>query len=161
MSYITLLIFGMLSACFALLFEIGILSFSHLTDPSLTPLNFASLFTLLLAAAIEEISKFAFLKQYVKRYLPGGSAERTKFLFLGIFFGIGFALPEIALTSQFFSFPLFPPILGILALHLMTSILLAFFVLRRKDSSVHSMLFPLGLVIVIHLVYNLVISYLF
>jgi len=161
MPFITLLLFGILSACFALLFEVGILSIGKFTDPTFSPIEFTGIFTLFLVAAIEEISKFAFMRQYTKRFLSLGSIDMKTVLVLGFLFGLGFAIPEIALSFQFLSLPSLLPLVGVLALHIVTSILFAFFIIRKKDALFPSFLPVFGLIITIHLLYNLAISRVF
>lgn len=154
MPFVFIVLFGLLSACFALLIEIGVLSLGDITNPTFTPFNFSSLHTLLLLAVIEEVSKFLFLAQFAKRFFSETHAMLHLALLLGILFGIGFSAPEFFLSIHSLVTD-FTPIISVVALHILTSILLAYYVFFTHKKQPLFLLAFLALAISLHVLYNL------
>jgi RsiW-degrading membrane proteinase PrsW (M82 family) len=143
------LIYGLLSALGALLFELFALSF--IVTPSFDDTALVlSTTTLLILACIEEGMKILFFLQALRRFRPASSP-----LLNGLLFGIGFAsLEYFALFFLPLSLPS-GPIYGILAIHIFTSLVLAR-VLQKTPSP--QTLFYLFLTITsLHFGYNILL----
>ncbi len=126
------MVFGALAAAFALIAELLVFSlFTFSENSSVTPLpvsesglSITILTTLLLGALIEEASKYLFLIRYRVLRLRENAPALKGALLLGLFFGLGFSLPEA--WSAWHTIGLeAAPITGIVAIHTITSLLLA------------------------------------
>ncbi|MFZ2299812.1 MAG: PrsW family glutamic-type intramembrane protease [Candidatus Moraniibacteriota bacterium] len=127
MLAILAILFGILAAGSALIAELLIASFSPVPITLEGTFSFVVFFAIVGIALIEEIVKYVFLRQYVRRFFAQETPSLKASLSLGTLFGLGFAAPEIYLaTGVFQSFPLlaFP---SILAVHIMTSVAFALF----------------------------------
>lgn len=159
-----IIIFGILSSCFALVFELVILTLPLFPDSvlySFFPLSSGEAFTLgtflaLLGAALfEEIAKYLFLRQYALRYLEQITLPTQETLLLGALFGGGFALVELTLILGSSDPHSFLPLLGIGILHILTSLFFAFFLFHR---SLNRPLFapcPILIAALLHMGYNM------
>ena len=149
MPYIFAFIFGLLASFGALLVELFYTSFT-VSTPSLalgaTPFA-PGIFDLLVLALIEETSKiiFFFRSAYFNR-----SPYNT--LLFALIFGTGFASLEYFAVS-FLSLPISGPMIGILIIHIITSILLIFALKESFDKK--RILFVLAIITLIHFGYNL------
>ena len=149
MLFITSLLFGILSASFALVIEILIL---------INALSSPDFFVLLGAAIIEELSKYIFLKQYAKRYtyiIPSSIKQAS---ILGASFGLGFAILELSLMSyklQITTIPLWA-IFGSASIHIITSIIFAVFLFSFSQKRFTN-LTAIALAIFLHILYNILV----
>lgn len=146
MLFITSLLFGVLSASFALVIEILIL---------INVLSSPDFFILLGAAIIEELSKYIFLKQYAKRYayiIPSSIGQAS---ILGTSFGLGFAILELSLMSYKLQIATIPfwAIFGSTSLHIITSIIFAVFLFSFSQKRFTN-LTAIALAIFLHILYN-------
>lgn len=157
MSLATIVIFGALSASFALLLEIGILSLGDITTPTFVAPRLSDFFTLFAASLIEEFSKFLFLLQYTRRFFATLSPSLWGMLLLGLLFGIGFSIPEFALALSTSPDSLLP-LVGIMALHIVTSMIIATLVLYRRSRSLIELALFLGSAVALHFLYNFIVS---
>lgn len=146
-----LLIYGFLAAAAALLFEIAIGSLF----PPETALSFGGVTFIIVAAFFEESSKWIFFRQFYVRYHEYLS-QPAPFTF-GLLFGTGFALLETLLiwfglkSSPFTLLPL----LGIISLHLLTSLFFAYYLFRLTPRVLHHTLSLILGMTVLHAAYNL------
>ncbi len=152
------IIFGILGASFALLLEMVFLNVTHLYDYTSLTFDFSSFALIATTALIEEGSKYLFLRQYLIRFNTSLTTFRTTLL-SALCFGLGFASLEgiLALTTG----PLSQDswfLLGTTLLHIATSILLLAF-LRRSQSLLFGLVFPLSLAFFLHALYNTVLSF--
>lgn len=130
MPLLIIIIFGILSSCFALVFELVALSLSSFSGQPLAlslfafgeTFSLATAFSLLGLALIEETSKYLFLRQYALRYLKDSLASLRGALLLGILFGLGFSSLEIALTVSAGEAASFFAPAGIAVIHILTSL---------------------------------------
>ena len=148
MLWVTFFIFGLLASLGALILELLLASF--FIDPSTLGSAFVpSTFSLLLFAIIEEASKIVFFLQATRR-----TATSSRPLSTGIAFGIGFASLEYFALSYIQNLPS-GPLYGILLVHLITSIFLAFFV--SKYQSKKALLILLACLATLHFGYNILL----
>lgn len=156
MPFITILIFGALASCFALIFEFIFLSpVASIYQPF--TLTLATTLSLLALACIEEVSKYLFLRQYAIRFSKDTVITSQKIFLFSIFFGIGFSLLEIFLSSQNGITTPFLPMFGRTLLHIGTSFILASFIFPpSKTSFSRKTLWLILAVTFIHFFYNLV-----
>lgn len=148
MTYFTLLIYGFLAAAAALLLEVMAGSFTSSLS-AVTP----SVAFVLIAAFIEEGSKFVFFRQFARRFHK--ELEFPNGFLLGLLFGLGFSLVEFGLIfSGFKAWALFP-VLSIVALHLLTSLFFAFYLFRPVPGTRFHTLSLLGGMVAIHAAFNL------
>lgn len=147
MPFILPLILGLLAASIALVFEITLSSFLFLPPSSSSFSSLASWPGFLLFAVLEESSKLVFIargKYLLRKTLP-------PFFLFGFLFGIAFAgLEYFLLFSTENTWSLGAS--GILLLHLLTSLLLSFFVWRFSERKF--LLFGLGGATLLHFLYN-------
>ncbi|MFZ2187575.1 MAG: hypothetical protein WAV46_03055 [Candidatus Moraniibacteriota bacterium] len=167
MPFITIIIFGALAGCFALLLELAALSIPFVASPSTLPFfafdtifSLRTFITLLVLALIEEFSKFLFLIRY-RPYAPrNGRNAFPIFILLALLFGIGFSSLEIAFSTQATAaFPVVA-IFKILFLHIGTSLLFVYclFSSPEPDKTFSSRNFRLlSLAVSLHLVYNILL----
>lgn len=166
MPILAIIIFGILSSCFALVFEITVLTlplFSGDALFSLLPLNttgafgFGTFLALLGAALFEEISKYLFLRQYTFRYLENTLINTRNALMFGTLFGSGFASVELVLilNSSYPSAAL--PLIGIALLHILTSLLFTLYLFHYSLRRPLFALYPLLTAILLHMLYNMAI----
>ena len=152
--YLTPFIFGALSASFALLIELVVLNLDHLQEFSSPTFDASSLLLLVAVALIEELGKYLFLRQYLLRYFKATSISLKTALYLGFFFGSGFSSLEVAFASADQTIPLaFFPLLGIVLIHILTSLILVSF-LRFQNKQFSSFILPLILATLVHFFYN-------
>lgn len=155
-----ILIFGFLSAAFALIAELAIFSlFTFSESTSATPLpvggaalSFSILLTLFFGALIEEASKYLFLVRYRVLRLRESTPAFKGALLLGLLFGLGFALPE-AWSAWYTIGSIAAPIVGIILIHMATSIFLAATLLvptGRLNPRI-----ALVLAVILHIAYNI------
>jgi hypothetical protein len=146
MLLIPSLIFGALSASFALIIEILILT---------NVLSSQDFFVLLGAATVEELSKYIFLKQYAKQYTSIIPSSIGQAFILGTSFGLGFAVVELSLMSYKLQIATIPfwAIFGSASLHIITGIIFAVFLFSfyQKRSTD---LTAIALAIFLHILYN-------
>lgn len=151
MPFVTSLLFGALSASFALIIEILIL---------INVLSFQNFFVILGAAIIEELSKYIFLKQYAKQLVMTFPFTVTKAVVLGSSFGLGFAILELFLMSYKLQIATIPfwAIFGSASLHIITSIIFAIFLFfcpsRTLCQKRFTNLLAIALAIFLHILYN-------
>lgn len=166
MPILAIIIFGILSSCFALLFEMVILTFPLFSDDilySFLPLSNGEVFTfgtflaLLGAALFEEVSKYLFLRQYAFRYIESVTLSTQEIFVLGTLFGMGFAIVELALIVGGSDPYSFLPLLGIALLHSITSLLFAFSLFRYSLSRRLFVLYCILAAIFLHMAYNIAI----
>lgn len=153
MPLITSLLFGALSASFALIIEILIL---------INALSFQDFFVLLGAAVIEELSKYIFLKQYAKQFIITFPFTVTKAVVLGSSFGLGFTILELSLMSYKLQIATIPfwAIFGSASLHIITSIIFAIFLFRLWRTLYQKRftnLIAIALAIFLHILYNVLV----
>lgn len=151
MLYPLLLIYGFLAAGAALLLEVV---FGGFIFPETTfPLIGAGF--IVVAALIEEGSKWIFFRQFHHRYHEHLTKSHP-FTF-GLLFGAGYAILEILLIWLGFksSSATFLPIMGILALHLLTSLFFAYYLFRLAKRVLHHTISLLLGMTVLHAAYNL------
>jgi hypothetical protein len=163
MLIIPSLIFGILSAIFALTIEIAIdlfFSISLLGALILAgDLDFKTLIFLLGIAAIEELSKYLFIQLRIKRFPLTLPSAMWKNIILGSSFGIGFAAIEILLmfyTS--FGFLSLWMALSAAALHILTSVILTIYFLSLSQKTA-TRLSVIALVILLHMLYNMFVIF--
>lgn len=163
MLIIPSLIFGILSAIFALIIELAVdlfFSVSLAEVPNLPhDLHITTLIALLGIAGIEESSKYLFLRLRIKRFPPAPSSAMWKNIVLGASFGIGFAVIEILLMffSNFGFLPLWIT-LGTATLHITTSIIFAIFLFAVSQT--HFARFSaVALAIFLHMLYNVFVFF--
>jgi hypothetical protein len=154
------IIFGVLSAAFALIAELLVFSFSVFTESaSSTPLpigggslSVAIILTIVVGALIEEASKYLFLIRYHVLRLADRELALGSLLLLGLLFGLGFALPEAWFAWSAVGLEA-APIAGVILIHTLTSILLAAILL--SPSKRFSPLFAFLLAVSLHIAYNI------
>lgn len=146
MPIILPLILGFLSSTFALLFEVVFASFFFVPDTALEALTLSTGPGLFLFAFAEEAAKVLFI--WRGRNLIG---KEISFLSFGLLFGGSFAFLEYFLIF-FMENPWSVAALGILAIHLITSVLLAY--LLWKSPTVKRLLFGFVLATLGHFLYN-------
>ncbi len=148
MPYIIAFIFGLLASFGALLVELLYTSFT-VSSTSLaigtTPIT-PSLSDLLILALIEEVSKIVF---FLRSAHFNTTPYNTPLFAIG--FGAGFASLEYFAVS-FLSLPVSGPIIGILAVHILTALLLIYGLKDRLDKK--RVLFVLAIITLIHFGYN-------
>lgn len=164
--YLTIYIFGLLAAFLALIIEIvsaispitvKLDSARHVGLLAEYFLTWAGIIPLVLIAAIEEVARYTFLRQFVRRFrvsdAPFGLTEK---LLLGTIFGLGFASLEafLILEGQDHN-PSGLQLTGIVLLHVCMSILFSFLLLKSSTPKLFHTLFTLGLAILLHTAYNL------
>ena len=148
MPYIIALIFGLMASFGALLVELLYTSFTVSTPDlaggaqAFTP----TLFNLLVLAGIEELSKIIFFLRST-RFLK---TPYHSFLF-ALCFGTGFTSLEY-FTASTLGLPLSTSLLGILAIHITTSLLIVF--LLKTESNRKQILITLVLITLLHFGYN-------
>ncbi len=156
MPLITILLFGMLAASFALIFELLLSGVNPAFLIISETLTFKTLVALLGIALLEEVSKYIFLRQYALRFLLAKKLLAKNIFLLGISFGVGFSALEILLIqNEMLAFPYLAS-LGTACLHIATSIIFAFSLLSSAEKR-----FPPFLVLLIalllHTLYNIVV----
>ncbi len=155
MPLITILLFGILAASFALIFELllpGLDPASLMSSETLFP---QTLIILLGIALIEESSKYIFLRQYALRFLLAKQLLAKNIFLLGISFGVGFSTLEILLIqNEMLAFP-YLAALGTACLHIATSIIFAFSLLSSVEKRFPSFLVLL-IALLLHTLYNVV-----
>lgn len=156
MPYITVFLFGILAATFALIVEL-LLPGWHLADLMISgTLDFTVLVALLGVALIEEGFKYIFLRQYALRFLPEKKVLIRDALLLGVSFGIGFSAIEMLLIqSEMSALYGFAP-LGTAGIHITTSVLFAVALcspLRKHFLSS----FALAAAVIFHTLYNMIV----
>lgn len=159
MLFIVLLLFGFLSAVFALAIELLLTGIPSVALDTLAILSFQAIPILLSLALVEEGSKYLFLRQYARRFFTASKPLLRDTLLLGTTFGIGFALPEILLLQYA---PLSPPLLafvGTASLHILTSVALAIAIFSFSEKR-RARFFVLAAVILFHTFYNAAILFL-
>lgn len=157
MTFITLILYGLLSAAFALIIEIlaNVIFFASPTavfaiSGAFSPALFLPLFIL---AGIEELSKYIFLSQYAKRVTALLPFPVKKSLLGGVGFGAGFAILETAL-ARYNAMPFsFWPFFGAAGLHIITGIAFAVFLFSASQTN-FKRLTLLALAIFLHMLYN-------
>ena len=146
MTFVTLFIFGLLSAIAALLLELLATSFAIDAPTLLSQTAFVPSTSLLfILAIIEEGSKILFLLQAKKRSFLHSP------LMGGIGFGLGFASLEYFTLSFLVTLP-GGPFYGMLLIHLVTSLILSSIITKTSSKQVFFLVF-LSLS-VIHFLYN-------
>lgn len=162
MLSLSLFFFGILASGFALLVELlvsGIVP--AISTLSQEPFSFSTFLSLVCLASIEEVSKYLFLSQYIRRFSPSLPSSWKHSFWLGALFGIGFAAPETFLaTGAFSSAPLlaFP---SMITVHIITSILFAVFLFsslyRSLTGSKRHLLasYLIASAILLHTLYNM------
>lgn len=146
-----LLIYGFLAAGAALLLEVVFGGFIH---PETTFSLIGAVF-IVIAAFVEEGSKWIFFRQFHHHYHEH-LTKSNPFTF-GLLFGTGYAILEILLIWLGFkpSSLAFLPIIGILALHLLTSLFFAYYLFRLAKRVLHHTLSLLLGMTILHAAYNL------
>ncbi len=148
--FFTALIFGILAGCLALVLELVVLNIGgSLTYTPDLP-DFGSILVVVGAVLIEECARLLLLRQFFTRYFSA-TYQWSAIFSVGLAYGIGFSLLEVALILGQGTVPLFP--LGaIVMIHSGLSLLLAFALSGRLP-------FPLPFVFafgtLLHLIYNL------
>ena len=150
MLLLSALIFGLLAACFALFFELTLAALTYTT-------KLTYILPLIIAPITEELSKFFLIRQYARRYLNGVSLSKKKVLLLGLLFGLGFASVEAFLVIHEESLLSLLPLLGSILLHVVTSIMFAFYWLGFFQHRPRQGLIILSSLIVLHMLYNFLI----
>lgn len=156
----TVFIFGLLAASFALVLELVLLNLSSLHDYSSLSFDFSSLGIVVLAALIEEGSKYLFARQYLSRFFASITLGTLQLLIVGFFFGAGFAAIEMAFAL--FGNPAQSDLLRILAtalLHIATSLIILFFLKNEAGRSFGRFFLPLGLAFALHVLYNITLAF--
>lgn len=149
MPWFLLIVYGFFAASAALLVEILVGASSPASTPSLPP----GVLFIILAASIEEGSKWLFLRQFHLRY--GTVLTPPALLLAGILFGVGFSMLELLLITAGFKALAWFPLFGILSLHLLTSLAFALYLLGPAR---HTLLRTIGLslgMVALHTLYNL------
>lgn len=157
---LTVFIFGLLAASFALVVELVALNLSSLHDYSSLAFDFSNLGILATAALIEEGSKYLFVRKYLARFFAGITLDTLKLLVIGFFFGAGFATIEVAFALS--GNPAQSDLLRILAtalLHIATSLIILFFLKNEAGRPLGRFFLPLGLAFALHLIYNITLSF--
>lgn len=155
MPFITIFLFGILAAIFALIIEL--LLFGFIPDSLMISetLAFTNLVTLFGIALIEEVSGYIFLRQYALRFLSEKKWLAQDPLFLGVSFGIGFATLEILLIQNEMSKLPELAALGTAGIHIITSSMFAFTLFSSTTKHLSS-----GLILVaatlLHTLYNVI-----
>ena len=152
MPFIALILFGVLAASFALIFE---LLATGLAAVSLSPetLSAGTLGILLSIASIEEIAKYLFLRQYARRFLTADRCTLPYALLCGVGFGSGFAALEFFLSQNGVAAIPAPALIGTAGLHIATSSALAV-TLFSSAQKTSFRFFVLALAILVHTAYN-------
>lgn len=117
-----IIIFGGLSAAFALVIELVLVSLFPASANALSP----TLPMLLFATFAEETSKFIFLRRYAVFFLKNTSLPLKKSAWLGCLFGVGFSLPELWFAFSNTHISNLLPLTGIIIVHTATSLLFAY-----------------------------------
>lgn len=153
MAYFIAFTFGLLASFGALIIELFFLSWTidttskiNLTETAFTP----TFFSLLILALIEEGAKIIFFLRSRTRF---GTLSYTPLLF-GTSFGVGFASLEYFALSHL-EVTTNGPLLGILLVHIVTSILLVY--LLRNTFTKNRILATLGILTLLHFVYNILL----
>ncbi|HLC95550.1 MAG TPA: hypothetical protein VJH89_03625 [Patescibacteria group bacterium] len=156
MSFITILIFGILASCFALIIELIVTGLTPVSLIVLETFSFNTVLIVLALALIEEITKYVFLHQYALRYLKKVFLTLQQILFYSLSFGIGFSLLEGVLSWQNgIPLTLFSLVSRAL-LHSSTSFLFAYFLFRPiTHLSWVSVIRFIGIASLIHFTYNI------
>ncbi len=167
---ITLVVFGALAASFALLLELLVASLSSVPIALEGKFSFMVLLVIVGIAIIEEMSKYIFLRQYVRRFFTHTNPTLQTSLILGALFGTGFAAIETAIAAAM-PLPYSPlPFLATASIHITTSVAFAVFLLtsaapRQSDAPAVRQHFPaswlIASAILLHTLYNLAIIFLF
>ncbi|MDP2838186.1 MAG: hypothetical protein Q8O53_02820 [Candidatus Moranbacteria bacterium] len=152
--FLLALIFGILGASLALVVELTVLNLGGSFSYSTALPNFAHLGTLALAAIIEESARYLLLRQYVRRFLSDSPFSWQRVSSVGFLFGSGFASIELVLLTARESAP-FLPTLGISLVHIILSTFFAFSLTRKLPFPA---LWVLACGIVLHFVYNLLLT---
>lgn len=156
MPFMTIFLFGILAASFALIIELLLFVLMPASLMISETLAFTNLFALLGVALIEEVSKYIFLRQYALRFLSEKKLLIRNALLLGVSFGIGFSALEIVLIQNEMSrFPGLEP-LGTAGVHIITSSMLASILLSAVTKRVSSGLIILVAAILLHALYNVI-----
>lgn len=136
---------GIIAALGALILELAFPFFD-------IPANSASLIFIFLSVAIEEIIKYAFVfNNYLKLEL------KEKIIRNSFFIGLGFASAEVFLKQLSFEKATVLPILGVFLVHLFTTTLAGFFLLRKYKQFSLLTFKILFLNILLHFIYNFMI----
>lgn len=155
MPPITIILFGILAACFALALELLVTGISSVSLIGLATLSWKTLSLLAGIAIIEEASKYIFLRQYVSRFgLPAGEGPHlAKAALLGTAFGAGFVVPELFLLySGAAPVPLLP-VVTLISVHILTSLAFAAALFASRDRK-RWVFFSLAFAVFLHLSYN-------
>ncbi|MGK2848679.1 MAG: hypothetical protein ACSLEX_01255 [Minisyncoccota bacterium] len=145
-------VFGLLSACGALVLELLLIEDSSDILATFT-LSFTGILPVLSMVLIEELSKFIFLRQYIRSCSHLSKTTLRHPFPAGIGFGIGFASLEILLMLNTIHSVPWQSLLSITALHILTSNTL---LVTLRLNARYSLLafFGLFLAITMHAVYN-------
>lgn len=162
LSFVTLVVFGILAASFALLVEILITSLIPAIPSTLQHIfSFGTFLTLLGIACIEESAKYLFLSQYAKRFSANIIPSLRISIPIGALFGAGFAIVEIFLaTGTMQSHPSLA-IPSMAMLHIITGIMFSVFLFsplyRRLTVSKRRLLasYLIASAILLHTLYNM------
>lgn len=126
--FLTAFIYGLLAASLALIVEVVTLDLRSGLQFSLSQPELTQFFTLVLAVIIEEGCRLLLLTQYAKRYFTvTQSLDLRTILQAGLFFGLGFATPELLMILGATGRQNYPilPVGGITLVHTALSLLYA------------------------------------
>lgn len=163
MRYVSVFLFGILSAGFALLLELLLIGFGIVSESSLNNLlsgmtkATTTLSPLILFASAEEIARFLFVRQYARRFPFTEETKKTSLLLLGILFGAGFSSLEIILGLQDLPTDARSGLFGVLAVHAFFSVLFFFYFFSRKEKSLWKNVSILSLAVSLHTLYNFLV----
>lgn len=153
MPFIIILLFGFLSAIFALALELLLTGAPSFALAHLQTFSLSTALILFSIALLEEASKYIFLRQYARRFFSASRPILSQALLLGATFGLGFALPEIFLMEREFLAPPVMAFAGTSFLHVLTSIVFALSLFTSSLKRLSPLLLFLAATI-FHMLYN-------
>lgn len=157
LSFVAVILFGTLAASFALALELFAESLSPVPVTLDGAFSIATFLAIAGIAAIEEISKYVFLRQYALRFSAHIEPALTASIVLGALFGIGFAAIEIVIAAAM-TVPYSPlPFLATASIHITTSVAFAVFLLTPATPRRFSAPWLIVSAILLHALYNLYI----
>lgn len=160
MPFIAIILFGILSSCFALILELIVAGAPFVSFVFTETLSFKILLILFGIAFIEETSKYIFLRQYASRFFTTSRAAIGSATILGASFGIGFAIPELFLIQYGMAEAPILALLGTASLHIATSIAFAIAILSFAKNRFSAPIL-VSAAMLLHTLYNLIILFWF
>lgn len=160
MRYFSAFLFGILSACFALLLELLLVASGVIPEPFLRGLllNIASPTTafsaLIVFASAEEISRFLFVRQFVRRFPFPEDSGKISLLFPGLLFGAGFSSLEIIFGIQNLPDGFRAGLLSVTAIHVFFSLFFFLFFSSWKEKTLGKIVAILLVAVSLHTLYN-------